>query len=61
MLAGIIAKIVWESSVYYSDARTADMIGLRVAIEAHLWGVVAGGLVSLACFGALRNAVNASD
>ena len=50
LVAAIAVKLVWESSAYYVDTRTADMIGLRVAIESHYWGVVAGTLVWLVWF-----------
>ncbi|PFG45924.1 rhomboid family GlyGly-CTERM serine protease [Vibrio sp. ES.051] len=41
LVAGLIAKIIWEQ-LYGPSASTVEMIGARVAIEAHLFGAVGG-------------------
>jgi rhomboid family GlyGly-CTERM serine protease len=49
LVAGVIAKIGWEQ-LYGASPETANLIGARVAIEAHLAGGVAGGILAGACW-----------
>ena len=46
LLIGVIAKVLWEQ-VSGGSASSAELIGARVAVEAHLVGVLGGVLFSL--------------
>jgi rhomboid family GlyGly-CTERM serine protease len=49
LFAGLVVlKVVWEQSPYYSGGAVGEMIGGRVATEAHLLGGIAGGVWLLA-------------
>ncbi|MDO6682408.1 MULTISPECIES: rhombosortase [unclassified Oceanobacter] len=49
LFAGLVVlKVVWEQSPYYSGGAVSEMIGGRVATEAHLLGGIAGGVWLLA-------------
>lgn len=45
LVAGVIVKVGWEQ-LYGASPETASLIGARVAIEAHLAGGVAGGILA---------------
>lgn len=49
LAAGVIAKVLWELTVG-SPISTAEMINARVAVEAHLLGVVNGMLFALVSY-----------
>ena len=46
LVAGVIVKVSWEQ-LYGASATTSDMIGARVAIEAHLAGAMTGIALAL--------------
>ena len=50
VLALVIAKMVWEFSIWYDPLAQADQLGGRVEIRAHLIGVILGfaGIVAFA-------------
>ncbi|MFT5887699.1 MAG: rhomboid family GlyGly-CTERM serine protease [Zhongshania sp.] len=39
---GLIVILLWVKLGFAESPETADLIGIRVATEAHLWGVVSG-------------------
>ena len=47
LLIGVIAKVVWEQ-FSGGSASSAELIGARVAVEAHLAGVLGGVLFAFA-------------
>ncbi|WP_349775408.1 rhombosortase [Vibrio intestinalis] len=49
LVIGVVAKVVWEL-VYGPSASTAELIQARVAIEAHLCGVVSGLIFALVSY-----------
>lgn len=46
LVLGVIAKVTWEMTVGASQS-TSDLINARVAVEAHLFGVVSGFALAL--------------
>ena len=47
LLVGVIAKVIWEQ-IAGGSASSAELIGARVAVEAHLAGVLGGLFFSAA-------------
>lgn len=51
LLAGVLAKVLWENSAYYTDT-TSQLIGGQVLVQSHLFGALSGaaiGAVLLGC------------
>ncbi|MBD2859594.1 rhombosortase [Spongiibacter sp. KMU-158] len=47
LLIGVLGKVLWEQSHWYNSENVAELIGVRVATEAHLAGVLAAGILLL--------------
>ncbi len=45
LFIGLLLKLLWEQSGFYHGGSTAELIGVRVATEAHLGGGIAGLLL----------------
>ncbi|MGF1908274.1 rhombosortase [Vibrio kasasachensis] len=55
LVLGIVAKVVWELTIG-SPISTAELINARVAVEAHLLGVVNGIIFALISYPLYKNA-----
>ena len=59
LVLGVIGKVAWEQW-FGASASTAELIGARVATEAHLAGLISGLLLSVMLF-SLRKRVRKKD
>ncbi|TXZ85806.1 rhombosortase, partial [Vibrio cholerae] len=59
LVLGVIGKVAWELW-FGASASTAELIGARVATEAHLAGLISGLLLSVMLF-SLRKRVRKKD
>lgn len=46
LLLGVLAKVLWENSPYYSDTMST-LIGGQVLVQSHLFGAVSGAVAGL--------------
>lgn len=46
LLLGVLAKVLWENSPYYSDTMS-NLIGGYVLVQSHLFGAVSGAVAGL--------------
>lgn len=44
LLIGVLAKVLWENSIYYTDS-TSQLIGGQVLVQSHLFGAIAGAVI----------------
>lgn len=45
LLTGVLAKVIWENSAYYTDT-TSQLIGGHVLVQSHLFGAISGGITA---------------